>query len=139
LAFRKNPVLVGSKDIIKDLVDAGVEFPCHDSINGGNNSHCNFVANAFSQHATWSYCSHDRIVNRHKGACGKVGRVNQTQRFAEGQFRGGVHGHDFIIFDVNGRFGIRDEILKPGALCPNCRSHSLFNGRGIKLGLGLYK
>jgi hypothetical protein len=78
--------LVGSKDIIKDLVDAGVEFLCHDFINGGNNSQRDFVTNAFSQHATWSYRSHDDIVNQCKGTCGKVGCVDQTQRFAEGQF-----------------------------------------------------
>ena len=84
MAFRKNAVPIGCEDVVECLVDAGIDFPCHDVINSVDNCQHDFFANAFCQHATWSYCSLDGVVNRCEGSSGKGGHINQSQRFAEG-------------------------------------------------------
>jgi hypothetical protein len=84
MLFRKNAVPIECEDVVECLMDAGIDFPCHDAIDSVNNCQCNFFADAFSQHATWSYRSLDGIVDRRKGPSGKGGLINQSQRFSEG-------------------------------------------------------
>ncbi len=84
MAFCKNVVPIGREDVLKCLVDAGIDFPFHDAINSVDNCQRDFFANAFCQHATWSYRSLDGIVDCRKGLSRKGGCIDQSQCFAKG-------------------------------------------------------
>ncbi len=43
MAFHKNAVLIGREDVVKCLVDAGIDFLCHNAINSVNNCQPDFL------------------------------------------------------------------------------------------------